>query len=275
MAFLNVAEAATASTLAKRNASGEVIAANTVPTGKTAMATDTPVAAAQLTTGSAVVCQKFFGTAAPGSVTGNLPGDLYSDTTAHNIYQCNAASGTSAPACTSVTAGGWTLLNAAGSSTSIHSFNLPGTTGNNTGIGYGSGNTGCFGFWLPNNGTFGKIAVYIGTADASNNYGFAVYDSAGDRKLTMTPAPIAATGFQIINFSGAVALTAGKYAMCGSSETATTAQVAIMATATATAYIPFALHSTVASVLPATISFPADSYARLGANGEWWFALLP
>lgn len=42
-----VATAATASTLALRNASGEVIAANTVATGKTPMATDTVLVAAQ------------------------------------------------------------------------------------------------------------------------------------------------------------------------------------------------------------------------------------
>ena len=63
------------------------------------------------TTLTTTMPQKFFGTAAPGSVSGNLPGDFFSDTTNHNVYQCNAASGTSAPACTSVTAGGWTLLN--------------------------------------------------------------------------------------------------------------------------------------------------------------------
>lgn len=60
------------------------------------------------------IAQQFFGTAAPGSVAGNLPGDLFSDTTNHNDYWCNAVSGTSAPACTSVTTGGWTLLNGGG-----------------------------------------------------------------------------------------------------------------------------------------------------------------
>lgn len=57
------------------------------------------------------VAQKFFGTAAPGSVSGNLPGDFFTDTTAHNQYVCNAPSGTAAPACTSVTAAGWLLVN--------------------------------------------------------------------------------------------------------------------------------------------------------------------
>ncbi len=58
--------------------------------------------------------QEFFGTAAPGSVSGNLPGALFSDTTNHNAYVCNAASGTAAPACTAVGAGNWLLLNSGG-----------------------------------------------------------------------------------------------------------------------------------------------------------------
>ncbi|MGC4052950.1 MAG: hypothetical protein QM757_26785 [Paludibaculum sp.] len=45
---LAVATAATANAIAQRNASGEVIAVNTVATGKTAMATDTALADAQL-----------------------------------------------------------------------------------------------------------------------------------------------------------------------------------------------------------------------------------
>ena len=57
------------------------------------------------------VPQKFFGTAAPGSVATNLPGDLFTDTTAHNEYVCGAPSGTAAPACTTVSAGGWLLVN--------------------------------------------------------------------------------------------------------------------------------------------------------------------
>lgn len=68
--------------------------------------------------GSAPAAQKFFGTAAPGSVAGNLPGDLFSDTTNHNDYWCNATAATAAPACTSVTSGGWALLNS-GTVTSV------------------------------------------------------------------------------------------------------------------------------------------------------------
>ncbi|MDP9113432.1 MAG: hypothetical protein M3O20_07095 [Acidobacteriota bacterium] len=66
------------------------------------------------TTGPGSVPQRFFGTAPPGSVSGNLPGDFYSDTTNHNEYWCNAVAGTAAPACTAVAVGGWTLLNGGG-----------------------------------------------------------------------------------------------------------------------------------------------------------------
>jgi hypothetical protein len=59
--------------------------------------------------GTVLVAQKFFGTASPGSVATNLPGDFYTDTTAHNEYVCGAPAGTAAPACTSVTAAGWML----------------------------------------------------------------------------------------------------------------------------------------------------------------------
>lgn len=50
--------------------------------------------------------QKFFGTAAPASVAGTLPGDLSVETTNHLEYLCDAPSGTAAPARTSVTLGG-------------------------------------------------------------------------------------------------------------------------------------------------------------------------
>jgi hypothetical protein len=63
------------------------------------------------------VPQKFFGTAAPGSVTGNLPGDAYTDTTNHHQYVCNAPSGTAAPACTAVATAGWLRVDGSGSGT--------------------------------------------------------------------------------------------------------------------------------------------------------------
>lgn len=66
------------------------------------------------TWGTAPAAQKFFGTAAPTTVAGNLPGDLFSDTTNHNDYFCNALAATAAPACSAVTTNGWTLLNGGG-----------------------------------------------------------------------------------------------------------------------------------------------------------------
>lgn len=81
--------------------------------------------------------QVFFGTAAPGSVTGNLPGDIFSDTTNHNLYICNAPKGTTAPACTSVASGSWTATSS------------------------GSGGSGTV-----NSGTAGQVTWYASTGTA-------------------------------------------------------------------------------------------------------------
>ena len=71
-----------------------------------------------------VVPNKWFGTAAPTSALNypSQPGDLFFDTTGHNVYVC-AAPVTSyipltggAPACTSVATGQWTLVGTVGSS---------------------------------------------------------------------------------------------------------------------------------------------------------------
>jgi hypothetical protein len=83
----------------------------------TAMTASELGGATTLNVDTTAVAQKFFGTAAPGSVSGNLPGDFFTDTTAHNQYVCNAPSGTAAPACTSVTAAGWLLVNSGGTVT--------------------------------------------------------------------------------------------------------------------------------------------------------------
>jgi hypothetical protein len=56
---------------------------------------------------STVLPSKFFGTTSPGSVSGNLPGDFFSDTTNHHLYHCSAPSSTGPPACTTVSTGGW------------------------------------------------------------------------------------------------------------------------------------------------------------------------
>ena len=82
---------------------------------------------------------RFVGSGAPGSVAGNLPGDIYSDTSGNNAYLCGATAGTSAPACTSVTAGGWLLLNGGGTS-----FNPYSAT---------SGNAAASAVWAPTGNT--------------------------------------------------------------------------------------------------------------------------
>jgi hypothetical protein len=74
-------------------------------------ATAAAIGAVQLT----AVAQKFLGTAAPGPVSGNLPGDFFTDTTNHHQYVCNAPSGTAAPACTSVATAGWLQTDGGGS----------------------------------------------------------------------------------------------------------------------------------------------------------------
>lgn len=131
----SVATTATANALVETGAGG-TIAANFVPTlnqNTTGNAATSTALAANGTNCSAqhaaegvdasgnaegcfVVPQLFLGSGAPGSVSGNLPGDFYSDYTNHNAYWCAATSGTSAPACTSVTSGGWTQLNGGGGS---------------------------------------------------------------------------------------------------------------------------------------------------------------
>ena len=81
--------------------------------GVTNVATSAPLTGGPITGTGTIgldttkVVQKWFGTAAPGSVAGNLPGDIYVDTTGHGVYICNAPSGTAAPACTSVATAGW------------------------------------------------------------------------------------------------------------------------------------------------------------------------
>lgn len=66
------------------------------------------------------IANTYFVTAPPGvagALASNLPGDFASDTTNHLLYWCNATVGTAAPACTSVTANGWTLVGGGGGST--------------------------------------------------------------------------------------------------------------------------------------------------------------
>lgn len=120
------------------------------------------------------IAQQFFGTAAPGSVAGNLPGDFFSDTTNHNDYWCNAVSGTAAPACTSVISGGWTLLNGGGTSaggfyaTSSTSRSILGTGSvtwtTQSGLAYATGvyATACS-ISAPTSCFYGIVTAYSGT----------------------------------------------------------------------------------------------------------------
>lgn len=67
---------------------------------------------------SAVTGRTFYGSGAPGAVTGNLGGDHYIDTSAspHQEYTCTAASGVT---CTSVSATGWVALGGLPSGTGV------------------------------------------------------------------------------------------------------------------------------------------------------------
>ena len=101
---------------------GGTLVPNSVTVNGHPLSANVTVSASDLNTGTlpstqlptALVAQKFFGTAAPGSVATNLPGDFFTNTTAHAEYVCNAPSGTSAPACTSVTAAGWMRVDGGG-----------------------------------------------------------------------------------------------------------------------------------------------------------------
>ena len=125
--------------------------------------------------------QLFFGTAAPGSVTGNLPGDLFSDTTNHNLYQCNATSGTSAPACTSVTSGGWTLLN---SSTGVtltapYLYPVPMSTNGGTTTAPQNGAVVTVMVTFPTAVQMGKIVIGDGKGSGNAYASWAVYPITG------------------------------------------------------------------------------------------------
>jgi len=103
---------------------------------------------------------KYFGISAPGSVTGNLSGDLYVDTTNHNQYYCGATSGTPAPACTSVGVGNWTLT---GNAVSLsHYFSGPGTANLVHGLGTYNPLTTC-------QSVFGASVDSVFTVDANTS----------------------------------------------------------------------------------------------------------
>lgn len=90
-----------------------------------------------------IVTAKFLFTGAagtnPGAIAGNLPGDMADNTSSGQQYVCMAAAGTAAPACSSITAGGWTLaggLSGPGSTTVGNVAAWSNTTGSALGTGY-------------------------------------------------------------------------------------------------------------------------------------------
>jgi hypothetical protein len=134
------------------------------------------------------VPQKFFGTSAPGSVTGNLPGDLFTDTTHNNEYICGAPSGTAAPACTSVTAGGW-MLGPTGATGPAGPTGPAGSAG-------AAGTNGVGLFWQPNPPDPAAFAwTNQGTSTAVKNAQYTVLNipASGSHSLRMmlkaAPAP--------------------------------------------------------------------------------------
>jgi hypothetical protein len=104
--------------------------------------------------GTARVTEKFFGTSAPGSVTGNKPGDSFTDTTNHNYYICNAPFGTPVPACTSVSSSGWLKVNGAETFVYVGVFSgIPATC-----------SVGQQSFITNASGSFGNANVYLCTS---------------------------------------------------------------------------------------------------------------
>ncbi len=135
---------------------------------------------------TAAIPQKFLGTAAPGSVSGNLPGDFFTDTTNHNEYVCNAPSGTAAPACTSVATAGWLLINGGGSGGGTFKFFAPFGYMGNVETTYtisqsGGSNVYVWPFSLPTSLTLGQIVMQIGSNGLSGGQAIsvAIYDSSG------------------------------------------------------------------------------------------------
>lgn len=188
----------------------------------------------------ATIAQKFFGTAAPGSVSGNLPGDGFTDTTNHNYYICNAPSGTSAPACTSVTAAGWKLVNSAGGATptlstaGIGFYDPFGRVAYATSSSLGSGGATYFYQFVCCGGvnlstkTIG-IGLNTGTSTSSVYIAAAIYaDSAGapsGSALGVTSGTTTLVGTAFMTFGSQVALTAGTVYWLAISNSAATVNI--------------------------------------------------
>lgn len=229
--------------------------------------------------------QQFFGTSAPGSVTGNLPGDLFSDTTNHNEYQCNAPAAAVAPACTSVTAGGWTLLNTSTNSGTVTTISGSGpswmawniATPTSTPVITLSGATGQTSHQVV--GTCGAattVALCLpSTADLSDVANIIQTTTACGGNLTgsfpncnaPTPAPGAPAGNSIdaglgVEYTGGLGITvgAGKYTINGTQYTIATKTDLTFTTADPTnprLDVVIVDVNSAASILPGTASNPA------------------
>lgn len=78
---------------------------------------------------------KFSTTGAPGSITGNEPGDFAFDSTNNNLYWCGKPFGTPTPACTAVGSSNWELVGS-GSGMVYPGAGIPNSTGSAWGTSY-------------------------------------------------------------------------------------------------------------------------------------------
>lgn len=148
--------------------------------------------------------QKFFGAGAPGTISGNEPGDLYFDTPNSNVYGCLATAGTSPPACTTVAPSNWVQLNGAGGSMVYPGGGIPNSTGTAWGTSYS----------LQGNGT--KVQLSTGATvtndcvkfDANGNTVDAGAGCGGGGSATFTLSNAGTTGTTANTLTKATAGTA-------------------------------------------------------------------
>jgi hypothetical protein len=186
---------------------------------------------------STYIPQKFFGSTVPGSIVGNLPGDLYSDTVGHNEYWCAAPASIVAPACTSVSVGGWTKLNGGGSGTTVDicavaCFVTPfGENDNGSNITPTGGNhvVRMWQFTLQGTATFGHLGFW----SASNGIGnggtadirWAIYATAAGggpgAQLFVAPPVTVFNGHTYVTWTSPIQLTPGSYYLAATTSDAT------------------------------------------------------
>jgi hypothetical protein len=164
--------------------------------------------------------QKFLGTAAPGSVSGNLPGDLFTDTTNHNQYVCNAPSGTAAPACTSVSTAGWMLVNGSSGGSPVTSLMWPlggFAPGPYPTTAIAANAVLYFQVFIPSPGiTLHSLKAFLVGSTANAAWG--VYDSSCN-VIAQSPLAVSVQSFPNFTFSS-VPLAGGTYYFAHSSDSA-------------------------------------------------------